>query len=174
MASPPPSSSEPSTGANGDVSGPKSPSPDEEPRGRARTRQPPQTQTQTTATGAVNNAVPSLEGYHTFESMGRKFTIESRWKLVSTRPFILSAEMRLTVLKVREMGIGAFGAVVSAQDTISGEHVAIKQVNRVYEKARRPLLLSNFSIAHSASSAATTCQTCAEGNHALTTFSNSS
>lgn len=32
------------------------------------------------------------------------------------------------------MGIGAYGAVVSAQDTISGEYVAIKQINRVYEK----------------------------------------
>ncbi|CAG8696704.1 7856_t:CDS:2, partial [Acaulospora colombiana] len=32
------------------------------------------------------------------------------------------------------MGIGAFGAVVCAQDTISGEHVAVKQINRVYEK----------------------------------------
>lgn len=56
--------------------------------------------------------------------MGRKFTVENRWKLV------------------RQMGIGAFGAVVSAQDTISGEHVAIKQINRVYEKpqlARRVL-----------------------------------
>ncbi|KIM34236.1 hypothetical protein M408DRAFT_325692 [Serendipita vermifera MAFF 305830] len=100
----PQSSSSPSSETNGDsISGPSSPPPEEN-RGRRRTRQP-----------AVN---VDLSGYHSFESMGRKFTVESRWRLV------------------REMGMGAFGAVVSAQDTISGEHVAIKQVNRVYEKAQ--------------------------------------
>jgi hypothetical protein len=72
------------------------------------------------------------------------------------------------------MGLGAFGAVVSAQDSISGEHVAIKQINRVYEKVRRPLLSKDFNSLTSPLSAATTCQTCAQGNHALTTLSNSS
>lgn len=38
--------------------------------------------------------------------------------------------------QVREMGVGAFGVVVSARDDISGEHVAIKQINRVFDKAR--------------------------------------
>jgi len=55
----------------------------------------------------------------------------------------------MLVHQVREMGIGAFGAVVSAQDKISGEHVAIKQVNRVYEKVRHPP--SSFKVAHFAS-----------------------
>ncbi|PVG04896.1 putative mitogen-activated protein kinase MpkA [Serendipita vermifera] len=98
------SSSSPSAGVNGgSISGPHSPPPDEN-RGRSRTRQP------------VQVATTQPSGYHTFHSMGRKFTVESRWKLV------------------REMGIGAFGAVVCAQDTISGEHVAVKQINRVYDK----------------------------------------
>ncbi|KAG8835562.1 hypothetical protein FRC17_002482 [Serendipita sp. 399] len=90
-------------------SAPRSPPPDEA-RGRTRTRRP------------MATLEPS--GYHTFESMGRRFTVESRWKLV------------------RQMGVGAFGAVVSAQDSISGEHVAIKQINRAYDKpqlARRVL-----------------------------------
>ncbi|CAG7847045.1 Mitogen-activated protein kinase spm1 Short=MAP kinase spm1; AltName: Full=MAP kinase pmk1 [Serendipita indica DSM 11827] len=99
----PPSDSSPSAEINGNSeSAPHSPPPDEI-RGRRRTRE-------------LKATLP-LHGYHSFDSMGRKFTVENRWKLV------------------RQMGIGAFGAVVSAQDTISGEHVAIKQINRVYEKA---------------------------------------
>ena len=37
---------------------------------------------------------PEIEGYHTFTAMNRKFIVEKRWKFV------------------REMGVGAFGAVV--------------------------------------------------------------
>lgn len=55
-------------------------------------------------------------GYHTFTTMGRKFHVEKRWKFV------------------RELGQGAYGFVVSAQDQISGETVAIKLVTRLFEK----------------------------------------
>ncbi|GAB1518366.1 hypothetical protein RhiTH_001425 [Rhizoctonia solani] len=48
--------------------------------------------------------------------MGRKFHVEKRWKFV------------------RELGQGAYGFVVSAQDQISGETVAIKLVTRLFEK----------------------------------------
>ncbi|CAE6532442.1 unnamed protein product [Rhizoctonia solani] len=63
-------------------------------------------------------SVANLEkrGYHTFTTMGRKFHVEKRWKFV------------------RELGQGAYGFVVSAQDQISGETVAIKLVTRLFEK----------------------------------------
>ncbi|KAG9122373.1 hypothetical protein FRC07_001296 [Ceratobasidium sp. 392] len=57
-------------------------------------------------------------GYHTFTTMGRKFHVEKRWKFV------------------RELGQGAYGFVVSAQDQISGETVAIKLVTRLFEKTQ--------------------------------------
>ncbi|KDQ18940.1 hypothetical protein BOTBODRAFT_28421 [Botryobasidium botryosum FD-172 SS1] len=73
-------------------------------RGRQRARRP--------------NTPPDLEkrGYHSFSCLGRIFHVEKRWKLV------------------RELGQGAYGLVVSAQDGISGETVAIKLVTRIFEK----------------------------------------
>ena len=46
-------------------------------------------------TRARQPPTPEVEGYHTFTAMNRKFVVEKRWKFV------------------REMGVGAFGAVVS-------------------------------------------------------------
>lgn len=51
-------------------------------------------------------------GYHSFMCLGRPFHVEKRWKLV------------------RELGQGAYGLVVSAQDDISGETIAIKMITR--------------------------------------------
>ena len=45
-------------------------------------------------TRARRPPTPEIEGYHTFTAMNRKFIVEKRWKFV------------------REMGVGAFGAVV--------------------------------------------------------------
>lgn len=45
-------------------------------------------------TRARRPPTPNIEGYHTFTAMNRKFIVEKRWKFV------------------REMGVGAFGAVV--------------------------------------------------------------
>jgi len=45
-------------------------------------------------TRARRPPTPDIEGYHTFTAMNRKFIVEKRWKFV------------------REMGVGAFGAVV--------------------------------------------------------------
>ncbi|KAL7411317.1 kinase-like domain-containing protein [Mrakia frigida] len=66
--------------------------------------------------------------------LGRPFNVEKRWKLV------------------RELGQGAYGLVVSAQDDISGETIAIKMITRVFDKvilARRALreitLLRHFA-----------------------------
>lgn len=64
------SSSSTSTGEEqGRVSEPESPSPDEN-RGRSRARSVPST-------------TLDAEGYHSFNSMGRRFTVEKRWNLVS-------------------------------------------------------------------------------------------
>ncbi|KAJ1306691.1 hypothetical protein OPQ81_007683 [Rhizoctonia solani] len=65
---------------------------------------------------ATTSANLEKRGYHTFTTMGRKFHVEKRWKFV------------------RELGQGAYGFVVSAQDQISGETVAIKLVTRLFEK----------------------------------------
>lgn len=66
--------------------------------------------------------------------LGKPFHVEKRWKLV------------------RELGQGAYGLVVSAQDDISGETIAIKMITRVFDKvilARRALreitLLRHFA-----------------------------
>ncbi|KAH7106039.1 kinase-like protein [Auriculariales sp. MPI-PUGE-AT-0066] len=59
-----------------------------------------------------------LQGYHSFVSMGRTFNVEERWTLG------------------RELGQGAYGVVVAAEDKISGETVAIKLVTRVFEKVQ--------------------------------------
>lgn len=45
-------------------------------------------------TRARRAPTPEIQGYHTFTAMNRKFIVEKRWKFV------------------REMGVGAFGAVV--------------------------------------------------------------
>ncbi|CDZ97124.1 cog complex component [Phaffia rhodozyma] len=73
-------------------------------------------------------------GYHSFMCLGRPFHVEKRWKLV------------------RELGQGAYGLVISAQDDISGETIAIKMITRVFDKvilARRVLreitLLRHFA-----------------------------
>lgn len=72
--------------------------------------------------------------YHSFLCLGRPFHVEKRWQLV------------------RELGQGAYGLVVSAQDEISGEIVAVKMITRVLDKvvlARRALreitLLRHFA-----------------------------
>lgn len=72
-----PADSSSSSASNEDQNGPQSPPPDEI-RGRTRTRQP-----------AVLTV--DLEGYHSFNSMGRRFTVEKRWKLVSVTLFALPA-----------------------------------------------------------------------------------
>ncbi|KAG6821192.1 hypothetical protein H0H93_004012 [Arthromyces matolae] len=74
-------------------------------------------------------------GYHSIlSSFGKVFHLENRWKLI------------------REMGSGAYGVVISAEDEISGEAVAIKLVTRVFDKiqlAKRALreitLLRHFA-----------------------------
>ncbi|KAG6812745.1 hypothetical protein H0H92_000791 [Tricholoma furcatifolium] len=75
------------------------------------------------------------KGYHSLlSSFGKVFHVEKRWKLI------------------REMGSGAYGVVISAEDEISGETVAIKLVTRVFDKiqlAKRALreitLLRHFA-----------------------------
>ncbi|KAF8489324.1 kinase-like domain-containing protein, partial [Gautieria morchelliformis] len=73
-------------------------------------------------------------GYHTLLSSYKPFHVQNRWRLV------------------RELGQGAYGMVVSAEDKLSGETVAIKMVTRVFDKlqlAKRALreitLLRHFS-----------------------------
>ena len=53
-------------------------------------------------TRARRAPTPDIEGYHTFTAMNRKFIVEKRWKFV------------------REMGVGAFGAVVYVPVQSSG------------------------------------------------------
>ena len=53
-------------------------------------------------TRARRPPTPNIEGYHTFTAMNRKFIVEKRWKFV------------------REMGVGAFGAVVYVAVSPSG------------------------------------------------------
>ncbi|EJU03645.1 Pkinase-domain-containing protein [Dacryopinax primogenitus] len=72
--------------------------------------------------------------YHSFTCSSKTFVVEKRWKLV------------------RELGQGAYGIVVSAQDQISNETVAIKMVTRLFDKlilAKRALreitLLRHFA-----------------------------
>ncbi|GJJ11075.1 hypothetical protein Clacol_005306 [Clathrus columnatus] len=73
-------------------------------------------------------------GYHTLYSSFKPFHVENRWRLV------------------QELGQGAYGMVISAEDKISGETIAIKMVTRVFDKiqlAKRALreivLLRHFS-----------------------------
>ncbi|KLO19068.1 kinase-like protein [Schizopora paradoxa] len=78
-------------------------------RGRSRTRRP---------SNPVSEDNLRRRGYHSlFSSFDKVFHVEKRWKMI------------------RDMGSGAYGTVISAADEISGETVAIKQVNRVFEKA---------------------------------------
>lgn len=95
-------------------------------RGRPRTR--------SELSNPLSKANLEKRGYHTFNVLGKDFHVDKRWKFV------------------RELGQGAYGIVVLAQDTISGENVAIKQVTRVFEKkelAKRALreivLLRHFN-----------------------------
>ncbi|EJT49955.1 MAP kinase [Trichosporon asahii var. asahii CBS 2479] len=63
-------------------------------------------------------------GYHTIHAMNHLFHVPDRWRLL------------------RPLGQGAYGLVVSVQDTVSGEPVAIKCITRVFDKpilARRAL-----------------------------------
>ncbi|KAI0792136.1 kinase-like domain-containing protein [Abortiporus biennis] len=98
-------------------------------RGRSRTRGTPH------ATPKKKKNEHDRQGYHSLmSSFGKIFHVEKRWKLI------------------REMGSGAYGFVISAQDEISSEPVAIKMVTRVFEKvqlAKRALreitLLRHFS-----------------------------
>ncbi|KAF9482651.1 Pkinase-domain-containing protein [Pholiota conissans] len=95
-------------------------------RGRSRVRRP---------SNPFSEDSLRRRGYHTIVSSFQKvFHLERRWKLV------------------RELGSGAYGVVISAEDEISGETVAIKLVTRVFEKiqfAKRALreitLLRHFS-----------------------------
>ncbi|KIJ55660.1 hypothetical protein M422DRAFT_78639, partial [Sphaerobolus stellatus SS14] len=74
-------------------------------------------------------------GYHILlPSNGKPFYVEDRWRMV------------------RELGQGAYGTVISAEDKISGETIAIKMVTRIFDKvqlAKRALreitLLRHFS-----------------------------
>ncbi|KAG9047535.1 hypothetical protein FS837_002059 [Tulasnella sp. UAMH 9824] len=98
-------------------------------RGRPRTR--------SELSNPLSKANLEKRGYHTFNVLGKDFHVDKRWKFV------------------RELGQGAYGIVVElslAQDSISGENVAIKQVTRVFEKkelAKRALreivLLRHFN-----------------------------
>ncbi|KLT40954.1 kinase-like protein [Cutaneotrichosporon oleaginosum] len=66
----------------------------------------------------------SARGYHSLHAMKHVFHVPNRWKLL------------------RALGQGAYGLVVSVQDTLSGEPVAIKCITRVFDKpilARRAL-----------------------------------
>ncbi|EIN06099.1 Pkinase-domain-containing protein [Punctularia strigosozonata HHB-11173 SS5] len=95
-------------------------------RGRSRVRRP---------SNPFSDENLRRRGYHSLiSSFGKIFHVEKRWKLI------------------REMGSGAYGVVISAADEISGETVAIKQVNRVFDKiqlAKRALrevtLLRHFA-----------------------------
>ncbi|KZS94596.1 kinase-like protein [Sistotremastrum niveocremeum HHB9708] len=96
-------------------------------RGRSRVRRP---------SDSFSDSNLKRRGYHTLHlpSFDRIFRVERRFKLV------------------RELGQGAYGVVISAQDEISGEHVAIKQVSRIFTKvelAKRALreitLLRHFA-----------------------------
>ncbi|KDQ61759.1 hypothetical protein JAAARDRAFT_521210 [Jaapia argillacea MUCL 33604] len=95
-------------------------------RGRSRVRKP---------SNPFSEDNLKRRGYHSLlSSYGKIFHVEKRWKLI------------------REMGSGAYGVVISAADEVSGEPVAIKQINRVLDKvqlAKRALreitLLRHFS-----------------------------
>lgn len=63
-------------------------------------------------------------GYHTLHTLQHLFHVPDRWRLL------------------RPLGQGAYGLVVSVQDSISGEPVAVKCITRVFDKpilARRAL-----------------------------------
>ncbi|KAG8889605.1 hypothetical protein FRB98_003667 [Tulasnella sp. 332] len=95
-------------------------------RGRPRTR--------SELSNPLSSSNLEKRGYHTFKCLGHDFHVDKRWKLV------------------RELGQGAYGVVVLAQDAISGENVAIKLVTRIFDKkelAKRALreivLLRHFN-----------------------------
>ncbi|KZP01597.1 Pkinase-domain-containing protein [Calocera viscosa TUFC12733] len=95
---------------------------------------PPQASTPGERTRTATPTKSLSPDYHSFTCSNRTFHVEKRWKLV------------------RELGQGAYGIVVSAQDQISNETVAIKMVTRVFDKiilAKRALreitLLRHFA-----------------------------
>lgn len=66
----------------------------------------------------------ALRDYQTIHTLNRLFHLPSRWRLV------------------RPLGQGAYGLVISVQDSLSGEPVAVKCITRVFDKvilARRAL-----------------------------------
>ncbi|KAK4685937.1 hypothetical protein P7C73_g4198, partial [Tremellales sp. Uapishka_1] len=66
----------------------------------------------------------AARGYQTVHTMGHLFHLPSRWSLL------------------RPLGQGAYGLVISVQDSLSGEPVAVKLITRVFDKvilARRAL-----------------------------------
>lgn len=63
-------------------------------------------------------------GYHTIHTLNRLFHLPTRWNLL------------------RPLGQGAYGLVISVQDTLSSEPVAVKCITKVFDKvilARRAL-----------------------------------
>ncbi|KAH8832603.1 kinase-like protein [Flagelloscypha sp. PMI_526] len=100
-------------------------------RGRSRVRRP----SGSSGDNPFSEENLKKRGYHSlYSSFGKVFHVEKRWKLI------------------REMGSGAYGVVISAADSLSGETVAIKLVTRVFEKiqlAKRALreitLLRHFA-----------------------------
>ncbi|KAF8329521.1 kinase-like domain-containing protein, partial [Cantharellus anzutake] len=65
-----------------------------------------------------SNSRPIRLGYHAFTAFGHEFCVEKRWKFV------------------RELGSGAYGVVVSVQDEITGETIAIKLITRAFDKVQ--------------------------------------
>jgi serine/threonine protein kinase len=72
--------------------------------------------------------------YQTLQTLNRLFHLPSRWNLL------------------RPLGQGAYGLVISVQDSLSGESIAVKCITRVFDKvilARRALreitLLRHFA-----------------------------
>jgi mitogen-activated protein kinase 7 len=54
--------------------------------------------------------------YHTLHAMQHLFHLPNRWRLL------------------RPLGQGAYGLVISVQDSVSGEPVAVKCITRVFDK----------------------------------------
>ncbi|TXT12913.1 hypothetical protein VHUM_01314 [Vanrija humicola] len=72
----------------------------------------------------LSDKVLASRGYHTLHTLQHLFHVPDRWRLL------------------RPLGQGAYGLVISVQDSISGEPVAVKCITRVFDKpilARRAL-----------------------------------
>jgi serine/threonine protein kinase len=75
-------------------------------------------------TNACTGKMLTSRDYLTLHTLSHLFHLPSRWKLI------------------RPLGQGAYGLVISVQDTLSGEPVAVKCITRVFDKvilARRAL-----------------------------------